>query len=280
MRYRLGLVGDGPADLALVRAAASLGVDVRVLVTNRDAPAARGGGQVCVATDEAAWRSFAADRQLLTSRDPETLTRLAGLGPTVRPAPLPGVEHPDKGRHIVVVVSPERQAVAYPLTSVRRVDDCLETVTPDLSVAGADELQHLALEAARDAGVVGAVEVWFADRAVTACAPGPSERGLWSLRGAHTSQFDNHVRALLDLPLGDPSTRGFAVTRTVRMAGETDPTGALQHVFARDRGVHVELHPARPGQPLGHVTVCAPELDGALRRVRHAAGYLMGDPDA
>ena len=70
--------------------------------------------------------------------------------------------------------------------------------------------------------------------------------------------------------------------RNVLGGAEPDLTGALQHVFARDRAARVHLYGKTvvPGRKVGHVTCVGTDVDDVLRRARHAAGYLMGDPDA
>ena len=64
--------------------------------------------------------------------------------------------------------------------------------------------------------------------------------------------------------------------------GEADLTGALQHCFARDRRLRVELYgkDVKPGRKVGHVNTYGDDLADVRERARHAAGYLMGDPNA
>ena len=110
----------------------------------------------------------------------------------------------------------------------------------------------------------------------------PHNTGHWSIDGAVTSQFHNHLRAVLDLPLGSPQMRARHVVMTNVLGGsESDLTGALQHVYARDRAIAVHLYgkQVRPGRKVGHVTAFGDDLDDCLRRARHAANYLMGKAD-
>lgn len=114
-------------------------------------------------------------------------------------------------------------------------------------------------------------------------APRVHNSGHWTMDGAVTSQFENHLRAVLDLPLGAPSMRADVVVMTNVLGGdEEDLTGALQHVFARDREVRVHLYgkEVKPGRKVGHVTCLGNDVDDVRRRSRHAANYLMGDPNA
>ena len=147
--------------------------------------------------------------------------------------------------------------------------------------------QQLALTIAAELGVVGVLAVELMQRAdgsivVNELAMRLHNTGHWTIDGAYTSQFENHLRAVLDLPLGDPSAR-VRWTVMVNILGGTidDLPSALLHCFARDRKLRVQLYgkKVRPGRKVGHVTAFGDDLDGT-RRARHAAAYLKGDPDA
>lgn len=192
---------------------------------------------------------------------------------------------------VIVVRSPSGQAVAYPLTeTIQRDGVCAETISPAPGIADdvAAALQQMALRIAGELGVVGilAVELMHAPDGrvvVNELAMRPHNTGHWTMDGALTSQFENHIRAVLDLPLGSPDMLAPHVMMANVLGGtETDLTGALQHVFARDRAVHAHLYgkPVTPGRKVGHVNVCGDSLPDVTRRARHAAGYLMGDQDA
>lgn len=192
---------------------------------------------------------------------------------------------------VIVVRSPSGQAVAYPLTETIQKDGvCAETISPAPGIADdvAADLQQMALRIAGELGVVGilAVEMMHAPDGrvvVNELAMRPHNTGHWTMDGAVTSQFENHIRAVLDLPLGSPDMRApHVMMANVLGGGETDLTGALQHVFARDRAARAHLYgkPVTPGRKVGHVNVCGDSLPDVMRRTRHAAGYLMGDPDA
>ncbi|MEL4505209.1 5-(carboxyamino)imidazole ribonucleotide synthase [Luteococcus sp. H138] len=202
-------------------------------------------------------------------------------------------EFVDFARELSALVcrSPQGQAVAYPISeTVQRDGICAETITPapDLSEEQASELQQLALRIAGELGVVGLLAVELMQRkdgsvVVNELAMRPHNTGHWSIDGANTSQFENHLRAALDLPLGDPGLRAPHVVMTNVLGGdEPDLTGALQHCFARDRRLRVHLYgkDVKPGRKVGHVTTYGEDLDDVTKRARHAAGYLMGDPDA
>ncbi len=191
----------------------------------------------------------------------------------------------------LVVRSPAGQAAAYPVSeSVQRNGICVETVTPapGLTEEQATGAQQLALTIAHELGVVGLLAVELMQRedgsvVVNELAMRPHNTGHWSIDGAHTSQFENHLRAVLDLPLGDPSARaGWTVMTNVLGGTVTDLPSALLHCLARDRRLRVHLYGKRvlPGRKVGHVTAYGEDLEQVRQRARHAAAYLMGDPDA
>jgi 5-(carboxyamino)imidazole ribonucleotide synthase len=190
----------------------------------------------------------------------------------------------------LVVRSPSGQAVAYPISeSVQRHGVCVETTTPapGFDDQQAVEAQRLALTIAHELSVVGVLAVELMQREdgsvlVNELAMRPHNTGHWSIDGSHTSQFENHLRAVLDLPLGDPTTRA-QWTVMVNVLGGTvaDLSSALLHCFARDRRVRVQLYgkEVKPGRKVGHVTTFGSDLADVRARARHSANYLMGEPD-
>lgn len=185
-----------------------------------------------------------------------------------------------------VARSPHGQAVAYPVVQTTQINGiCAEVVAP--AVALSDELalqaQDIALRIARDLDVVGMLAVELFETAdglvVNELAMRPHNSGHWSIEGAVTSQFENHLRAVLDLPLGDPAARApFAVMVNVLGGTVGDLYSAYRHVFARDPELKVHLYgkEVRPGRKVGHVTVLGDDADSLLKRGRHAADYFSG----
>ena len=185
----------------------------------------------------------------------------------------------------LVVRSPSGQAVAYPISESVQADGiCVETTTPapGLTEEQATTCQRMALEVAADLGVTGVLAVELMQRAdgsvvVNELAMRPHNTGHWSIDGAVTSQFENHLRAVLDLPLGDPSSRGsWTVMHNVLGGSRTDLVDGLRHVMARDPGLRVQLYGKSVvrGRKVGHVTVVGEDLDDVRRRARHGASEL------
>lgn len=190
----------------------------------------------------------------------------------------------------IVVRSPSNQAVAYPVSeSVQKEGICTETVTPaeGLTDDQAITCQELALRVARELDVVGVLAVELMQRAdgsvvVNELAMRPHNTGHWTMDGAHTSQFENHLRAVVDLPLGDPGLRDpYAVMTNVLGGTVEDLPSELLHCFARDRRLRVQLYgkQVRSHRKVGHVTVTGQDLAQVRRRARHAASRLMGIDD-
>ncbi|MFE5333775.1 5-(carboxyamino)imidazole ribonucleotide synthase [Embleya sp. NPDC056575] len=187
-----------------------------------------------------------------------------------------------------VVRSPHGQAVAYPVVESIQVDGvCREVIAPapDLSEERAVEAQRIALSIAGELDVTGHLAVELFETAdgrilVNELAMRPHNSGHWSIDGAVTSQFENHLRAVLDLPLGDPRARApWTVMVNVLGGDYSDMYRPYLHVMARDPGVKVHMYgkDVKPGRKVGHVTVCGDDLADVRERARHAADYLRGD---
>ncbi|MSY37954.1 MAG: ATP-grasp domain-containing protein, partial [Actinobacteria bacterium] len=143
--------------------------------------------------------------------------------------------------------------------------------------------QQIALRIAQELDVVGMLAVELFDTGdaivVNELAMRPHNSGHWSIEGAVTSQFENHLRAVLDLPLGDPSTRSAAVVMVNVLGGTVGNLySAYRHVFARDPELKVHLYgkEVKPGRKVGHVTLLGDNADELLVRGRHAADYFSG----
>lgn len=222
----------------------------------------------------------------------EPFSAAGGLADGKQPVRILAEEYVDFTRELsaVVVRSPSGQGAAYPVSeTIQRHGVCAETITPapNLSEDRQLELQTMALDIAGRLGVVGVLAVELMERAdgsvvVNELATRPHNTAHWTIDGAATSQFENHVRAVLNLPLGSPAlTAPVVVMANVLGGSEEDLTGALQHCFARDRELRVELYgkTVRPGRKVGHVTCLGDDVEETRRRARHAARYLMGDHD-
>jgi 5-(carboxyamino)imidazole ribonucleotide synthase len=193
---------------------------------------------------------------------------------------------------VLIARSPSGQAAAWPVAQTLQVDGvCREVVVPapDLDGDLAAAATHIGLRIAGELGVVGVLAVELFETAqssdgesgvlVNELAMRPHNSGHWSIDGSVTSQFEQHLRAVLDLPLGDPRARAPWTVMVNVLGGEFPQVyRAYRHVMARDPGVKVHMYgkDVRPGRKVGHVTVCGDDLDDCLARARHAADYLTG----
>jgi 5-(carboxyamino)imidazole ribonucleotide synthase len=194
---------------------------------------------------------------------------------------------------VQVARSPFGQVAAYPVVeTVQRGGVCVEVLAPApaLPEALALRAQQLAIEIATTLGVVGllAVELFEVGGAesrlngalvVNELAMRPHNSGHWTIEGARTSQFEQHLRAVLDYPMGDTALTAPAVVMANVLGG---PDGGmsiderLHHLFATDPGVKVHLYgkQVRPGRKIGHVTALGDDMDEVRARAGRAARWL------
>ncbi len=190
----------------------------------------------------------------------------------------------------LVVRRPGGQVVAYPISeSIQTGGICAATVTPapDLRPDQVRDAQAMAMRIAQELGVVGVLAVELMQRAdgsvvVNELAMRPHNTGHWSIDGAVTSQFENHLRAVADLPLGSAAlTAPHVVMVNVLGGSRTDLLAGLAEVLTADRALKVQLYgkDVVPGRKVGHVTAFGDELDDVNERAWRAARYLMGESD-
>ena len=183
----------------------------------------------------------------------------------------------------LVARSPFGQGAAWPVVeTVQRDGICVLVIAPapQLPEELGSAAQQLALRLAAELGVVGvlAVELFETDAGgllVNELAMRPHNSGHWTMDGARTSQFEQHLRAVLDYPLGD--TDAIApVTVMVNVLGAARPPAMtvderLHHLFARmpDARVHLYGKGERPGRKVGHINFLGAEkADLAMLRER------------
>ena len=191
----------------------------------------------------------------------------------------------------LVARSPFGQGAAWPVVeTVQRDGICVLVIAPapelpdDVGAAA----QQLALRLAAELGVVGVLAVELFETVdgrllVNELAMRPHNSGHWTMDGARTSQFEQHLRAVLDYPLGDTdATVPVTVMANVLGAAQT-PTMTvderLHHLFARmpDARVHLYGKGERPGRKVGHINFLGDhvaELANLRDRAQLAAHWL------
>ncbi|MEO6205393.1 MAG: 5-(carboxyamino)imidazole ribonucleotide synthase [Mycobacteriales bacterium] len=184
----------------------------------------------------------------------------------------------------VVARSPYGQAAAWPVVETVQQDGiCVEVVAPapGLTEERAIEAQQLALRLADELGVVGVLAVELFETADGICvnelAMRPHNSGHWTIEGSRTSQFEQHLRAVLDYPLGATTMTAPVVVMANVLGGLEDGLDERLHMlFARDPALKIHLYgkEVRPGRKIGHVTALGSDLDDVRRRAREGATYL------
>jgi len=190
---------------------------------------------------------------------------------------------------VMVARSPHGQATSWaPTQTVQEDGICTMTISPEQEISDeiAERAQKLALEIAAEVGVIGvmAVEMFVKGEKIfiNELAMRPHNSGHWTIDGSRTSQFEQHLRAILDLPLGDPAmTAEYAVMGNILGGEKTDMYRPYLHLMARnpDLKFHQYKKEVRPGRKIGHVTATGSNLLQLTTDVQHARDYMSGEID-
>nr|WP_246600968.1 5-(carboxyamino)imidazole ribonucleotide synthase [Skermania piniformis] len=193
----------------------------------------------------------------------------------------------------VVARSPYGQGAAWPVVeSVQRAGQCAVVIAPapGLTEELATAAEELALRLAAELGVVGVLAVELFEVAPDPDAPGgllvnelamrPHNSGHWGMDGAVTGQFEQHLRAVLDYPLGD-TTPLAPVTVMANILGAPQAPAMslderLHHLFARmpEAKVHLYGKAERPSRKIGHVNVLGDDVADVRERAERAAHWM------
>jgi len=191
----------------------------------------------------------------------------------------------------VVARSPYGQGAAWPVVETVQSDGiCVEVIAPAPGLAEelALQAQDIALRLADELDVVGvlAVELFEIGDApgdstlvVNELAMRPHNSGHWTIEGSRTSQFEQHLRAVLDYPLGTTTLTAPWVVMANLLGGDDDDPDLdrrMHLLFGRDPAVKVHLYgkTVKPGRKIGHVTALGDDLEDVRRRARAGAHYL------
>ena len=190
---------------------------------------------------------------------------------------------------VMVARSEHGQATSWAPTQTIQSDGiCTLTISPApvISPAIAEQAQHLALSIAEEISLIGvmAVEMFVKgdELYINELAMRPHNSGHWTIEGSRTSQFEQHLRAILDLPLGDPTmTAPYAVMGNILGGEKTDMYRPYLHLMARNPNLkfHQYKKEVRKGRKIGHVTVIGENLLELTEIVEHARDYMSGEID-
>jgi len=190
---------------------------------------------------------------------------------------------------VMVARSAHGQATSWaPTQTVQSDGICTLTISPApvISSTVAEQAQHLALSIADEISLIGvmAVEMFVSGDQlyINELAMRPHNSGHWTIEGSRTSQFEQHLRAILDLPLGDPTmTAPFAVMGNILGGEKTDMYRPYLHLMARNPELkfHQYKKEVRKGRKIGHVTVIGENLLELTEIAQHARDYMSGEID-
>jgi len=312
----VGIIGAGQMARMLIEAASRLNIDIKLFSKDLAESAALIANNIVIGSVEnyAELTSFAAGTKVVTfdanEYEFENLRRLEIQGQIFHPA-LSTIEtlqstdlvkkllldsqlpfkdadvNFDRELSIQVARSPHGQTVVYSVVQIQKTDEILTEViapAPNLSDAKASELQLIALKISEIFNIVGVFTVEFLDLGndkflISEIKLGPTNSGHWTIDGATTSQFENHLRAILDLPLGSP-TLVAPITVMVNVLGGQylDMYKPFLHCMAHDPKLRIHLYgkEVKAGRKVGHVNIIGQNLEDLLDRAHHAADYLTG----
>jgi 5-(carboxyamino)imidazole ribonucleotide synthase len=178
------------------------------------------------------------------------------------------------------------EIAVYPVVETIQKDAiCHETLVPaalpEEVCAEASDIARDLLVAIDATGIV-AVEFFLTDDGVliNELALRPHNSGHWTIEGCVTSQFEQHLRAVLGWPLGSTALRAPAVAlaNILGPANGVDPLERVPDLIADpDVRLHLYAKSYRPGRKLGHATVLGPDIDTARAKTLHARALLQGD---
>ncbi|HUG30734.1 MAG TPA: 5-(carboxyamino)imidazole ribonucleotide synthase [Candidatus Limnocylindria bacterium] len=191
---------------------------------------------------------------------------------------------------VVVVRNVDGVNRTFPLARNRHDRGILvETVVPAGVPAGVEEAAaNLATNLATSMGLIGTLTVELflmpdGSLVVNELAPRVHNSGHWSIEGAVTSQFEQHLRAICGLPLGSVEMRAPAVAM-VNLLGEgaprpAHPTGIYSALDIVDTHLHLyDKHTVFERRKMGHVTALGASREEALARATEAAGHISWAP--
>ncbi len=282
----VGVLGSGYLSQMLLGPASALGIDLRLFDFKRD--------------DLQAVREFAKKCDVVTFEGglvPISVVRtLEGDGVVVRPSShslekLPESVASPEGMEIAVHVarSPHSQASVWAPTQIFRKDDHeLRTESPaqEISQAQANDAQRIALEFAQQISLVGVMGINLLlmehELVISSVVLTPQSSGVWTIDGSRTSQFEQHLRAVLDLPLGDTSmTSQTVLVGNVYAGAKSDMYRPYLHLMARCPAMKFHQYgiSAGPAGSVGHVCLVGDDLLDLRECISHAVDYMSGEID-
>ena len=276
----VGIIAGGPMAGMYLSSASSLGIDL--LYLDPQGSAAKCDVVTIVGT----------------SNSLTTAKRLEAAGVTVRPTFSAISLSKDRfnseieqDAHVSVMVarSPHGQATTWAPTEILKSDGKWRmsiTPAPHLSDVLQEKTQQLALDYSAAVGAVGVIAVEISIKAeeaiVVSAQMHPHTSGNWTVDGSVTNQYEQHLRAILDLPLGDPSMSAkYVVTGNFYCGDKPNMYRPYLHLMARTPALkfHQYKNSSVPGELMGHITLAGNDLSKLVEEVEHALEYMQGQID-
>jgi 5-(carboxyamino)imidazole ribonucleotide synthase len=209
-------------------------------------------------------------------RTNEDVARIAKEIPAT-PLVLEKFVHFSRELSILAVRARDGKTAFYPLVENRHREGILRlslAPAPHLTAALQQEAEQAALRVLEALDYVGvlAIELFECDGRLLAneMAPRVHNSGHWSIEGAVTSQFENHLRAVAGLPLGDTRTIGYSAM--LNLIGELPDSNEL--LAAPDAHLHIYGKALRPGRKVGHVTLRADSAEQLATRLEQLPRFF------
>jgi len=276
----VGIIAGGPMAGMYVSSASSLGIDL--LYLDPQDSAAKCDVVTIVGT----------------SNSLTTAKRLEAAGVTVRPTFSAISLSKDRfnseieqDAHVSVMVarSPHGQATTWAPTEILKSGGKWRmsiTPAPHLSDVLQEKTQQLALDYSAAVGAVGVIAVEISinteEAIVVNAQMHPHSSGNWTVDGSVTNQYEQHLRAILDLPLGDPSMLAkYVVTGNFYCGDKPNMYRPYLHLMARTPALkfHQYKNSSVPGELMGHITLAGNDLSELVEEIEHALEYMQGQID-
>jgi phosphoribosylaminoimidazole carboxylase (NCAIR synthetase) len=312
----VGIIGSGQIARMLLEASSRLNIKIKILSNNAEESAALISNSVTIGNskDFSDLSSFASQVDVITfdtndlsigmlrevenngtKFNPristiENLQRIDFVKQSLIEQDLPVNGDNSKYNRLLAVQavrSEHGQTVVYSVVEIKKVANILDEViapAPNLSEAKASELQVIVLKISKIFDITGVFTTEFLDIGnnefvISDIKLGPANSGHWTIDGAKTSQFENHLRAILNLPLGSPTLLAPTTVMVNVLGGKyLDMYKPFLHCMAHDPELRIHLYgkEVKDGIKVGHVNVSGHDLENLLERAHHAADYLTG----
>ncbi|MHB1686025.1 MAG: 5-(carboxyamino)imidazole ribonucleotide synthase [Ignavibacteriaceae bacterium] len=186
----------------------------------------------------------------------------------------------------VMIVRTKKEIKTYPVVETIQQNHICKTVLAPAQISKklgklSEEIAISAVESVKGYGIFGIEMFLTKDEKilVNEMAPRPHNSGHYTIEGCVTSQFENHIRAVMNLPLGSTEmVKPFAVM--INLLGKRDGDGVVQDYNQALKDDHIHLHiygkeKSRVGRKMGHITILGDNLNSILRRAKEIEKQII-----